>query len=89
MGTEGGPGEHVSVQANADDLHSEVHVAAPADHLGGPDQPSADSGLTKRCRLPFAARALLWLTLAVGYAALMWYIVFPWVDRHFVSRPTL
>jgi len=26
---------------------------------------------------------------ALMYAALLWYIVFPWVDRTFVSRPAV
>jgi hypothetical protein len=35
------------------------------------------------------ARALVWLALVAGYVALMWFVVFPWVDRTFVSRPAL
>lgn len=35
------------------------------------------------------ARALVWLLAALAYAAVMWFWVFPWVDRTFVNRPTL
>lgn len=34
-------------------------------------------------------RALVWVAIAVAYLALMWFIVFPWVDRTFVNRPAL
>lgn len=34
-------------------------------------------------------RRLFWLALAIGYAALLWYVVFPWIDRTFVNRPAL
>jgi len=33
-------------------------------------------------------RVLIYVVLALGYAALMWYYVFPWADR-IVNRPTI
>lgn len=33
-------------------------------------------------------RVLIWIVLALGYIALMWFVVFPWVDR-IVNRPTV
>jgi hypothetical protein len=34
-------------------------------------------------------RALIWIVIALGYMALMWFLIFPWVDRTFVNRPAL
>jgi len=34
-------------------------------------------------------RLLIWGVVAIGYTALMWFLVFPWVDRTFVNRPAL
>ena len=33
-------------------------------------------------------RIVIYVALAVGYAALMWFYVFPWADR-IVNRPTI
>jgi hypothetical protein len=33
-------------------------------------------------------RVLIYLVIAIGYIALMWYVVFPWADR-IVNRPTV
>lgn len=33
-------------------------------------------------------RVLIWVVIALGYMALMWYFVFPWADR-IVNRPTV
>jgi len=33
-------------------------------------------------------RVVLYLLLAIGYIALMWFYVFPWADR-IVNRPTV
>ena len=33
-------------------------------------------------------RIVIYLALALGYAALMWFYVFPWADR-IVNRPTI
>lgn len=33
-------------------------------------------------------RVVIYVVLALGYAALMWYFVFPWADR-IVNRPTV
>lgn len=35
------------------------------------------------------ARGLVYLAIALGYMAIMWFYVFPWVDRTFVNRPAL
>jgi hypothetical protein len=29
------------------------------------------------------------LALLLGYAAVMWYVVFPWFDRTFVNQPAV
>ena len=34
-------------------------------------------------------RRVLWLGIALGYMAVLWYFVFPWVDRTFVNRPAV
>jgi len=34
-------------------------------------------------------KRLFWLAFLMGYAALMWYVVFPYVDQHFVNQPAL
>lgn len=36
-----------------------------------------------------ATRLVVYVTLAIGYVALMWFVVFPWVDRTFVNQPSL
>lgn len=36
-----------------------------------------------------AARIVIYLGVAIGYGALMWFVVFPWVDKTFVNRPAL
>lgn len=36
-----------------------------------------------------AGRIAVYLFLAIGYIALMWFLVFPWVDRTFVNRPAI
>ena len=33
-------------------------------------------------------RVLIYVAVAIGYIALMWYVVFPWADR-IVNRPTV
>jgi hypothetical protein len=33
-------------------------------------------------------RIVIYIAVALGYAALMWYYVFPWADR-IVNRPTI
>ncbi len=33
-------------------------------------------------------RVLIYIVIALGYVALMWYYVFPWADR-IVNRPTV
>ena len=33
-------------------------------------------------------RVLIWIVIALGYIALMWYYVFPWADK-IVNRPTV
>jgi hypothetical protein len=33
-------------------------------------------------------RVLIYVVVAIGYIALMWYVVFPWADR-IVNRPTV
>jgi hypothetical protein len=35
------------------------------------------------------ARVLVYLALTLGYVALMWFLIFPWVDRTFVNRPAI
>lgn len=35
------------------------------------------------------ARTLVYLAMVLAYAALLWFVVFPWIDRTFVSKPTL
>ena len=37
-------------------------------------------------RLP---RYSILLVATLGYAAILWYYVFPWLDRTFVNRPAL
>ena len=39
-------------------------------------------------RRPWMKR-LIWLALLLGYAAVMWYFVFPWVDRTFINQPAI
>lgn len=34
-------------------------------------------------------RRVVIVGLLLGYAALMWYVVFPYVDRTFVNQPAL
>ena len=34
-------------------------------------------------------RVLIYLAVVLGYMAVMWLYVFPWVDRTFVNRPAL
>ncbi|MGH2795729.1 MAG: hypothetical protein ACRDKG_15660 [Actinomycetota bacterium] len=34
-------------------------------------------------------RIAIKLALALGYAASLWFWVFPWLDRTFVNRPAL
>ena len=33
-------------------------------------------------------RVLIYVLIAIGYIALMWFVVFPWADR-IVNRPTV
>jgi len=33
-------------------------------------------------------RVMIYVLIAIGYIALMWYVVFPWADR-IVNRPTV
>jgi hypothetical protein len=35
------------------------------------------------------ARITIKLALVLGYAAILWFWVFPWLDRTFVNRPAL
>ncbi|MCA1830847.1 MAG: hypothetical protein LC663_04970 [Actinobacteria bacterium] len=35
------------------------------------------------------ARLAVYLFFAIAYAAVMWFLVFPWIDRTFVNRPAL
>jgi len=35
------------------------------------------------------ARIAIKLALVLGYAAILWFWVFPWLDRTFVNRPAL
>jgi predicted exporter len=37
-------------------------------------------------RLP---RLTIYLVVTLGYAAVLWYWVFPWLDRTFINRPAL
>jgi hypothetical protein len=37
-------------------------------------------------RLP---RLSIYLIATLGYAAILWYYVFPWLDRTFINRPAL
>lgn len=41
----------------------------------------------KRNKSPW--RWLAYLVVVTGYVALMWYLVFPWVDKTFVNQPAL
>jgi hypothetical protein len=34
-------------------------------------------------------KRLFGLAFLVGYAALMWYVVFPYIDQHFINQPAL
>lgn len=34
-------------------------------------------------------RIALWVAAALAWSALMWFIVFPWIDERFISRPAL
>ena len=34
-------------------------------------------------------RYTILLAVTLGYAAILWYYVFPWLDRTFVNRPAL
>ena len=34
-------------------------------------------------------RWVVYLAVVAVYVALMWYLVFPWVDRTFVNQPAL
>jgi hypothetical protein len=36
-----------------------------------------------------AQRITIKLVLVLGYAATLWFWVFPWLDRTFVNRPAL
>lgn len=31
----------------------------------------------------------IWFVAAVGWATLMWFVVFPWIDESLISRPAL
>lgn len=35
------------------------------------------------------ARVLIYLAVALAYAAVLWFYVFPWADKTFVNRPAL
>lgn len=47
----------------------------------------APSNQGKRKKGPL--RWLVYLVIVAGYLALMWFIVFPWVDKTFVNQPAL
>ena len=36
-----------------------------------------------------APRITVYLVVLLGYAATLWFWVFPWLDRTFVNRPAL
>jgi hypothetical protein len=36
-----------------------------------------------------APRIVTYLALILGYAAILWFYLFPWLDRTFVNRPAL
>ena len=45
----------------------------------------------RRLRLPSNrwVRRAIYLVVALGYMAALWYYVFPWLDRTFINRPAL
>jgi quinol-cytochrome oxidoreductase complex cytochrome b subunit len=34
-------------------------------------------------------RVVTFFVVALGYAAVLWFYVFPWLDRTFINRPAL
>lgn len=34
-------------------------------------------------------RIVMKLAIVLGYAAILWYWVFPWLDRTYINRPAL
>ena len=34
-------------------------------------------------------RIAIYVALILGYAAILWFYVFPWLDRTFINQPTL
>ena len=36
-----------------------------------------------------APRIAAYLAVTLGYAAILWFWVFPWLDRTFINRPAL
>lgn len=36
-----------------------------------------------------APRIVTYLVVILGYAAILWFWVFPWLDRTFINRPAL
>jgi cell division septal protein FtsQ len=35
------------------------------------------------------ARVGLWAAVVLGYIAIMWFVIFPWIDHTFINRPAL
>ena len=35
-----------------------------------------------------APRVAVYLVVVLGYAAVLWFYLFPWLDRTFINRPT-
>lgn len=55
-------------------------------------RPASDTPLMARAadpKLTRKKRLVLWALAAVVYVAVMWFLVFPWVDATFVNKPTL
>ena len=36
-----------------------------------------------------APRIAVYLAMVLGYAAILWFYLFPWLDRTFINRPAL
>jgi quinol-cytochrome oxidoreductase complex cytochrome b subunit len=36
-----------------------------------------------------APRIMTLIVIVLGYAAILWFFVFPWLDRTFINRPAL
>jgi hypothetical protein len=47
---------------------------------------------TARAKAPRAnrlRRLAIWIAVVLAYATILWFWVFPWIDRTYVNRPAL